>query len=155
MHLPSHVLRQFGEVQVILDVISYFACTTREIRHGSGPRGQRRGGYGGDGGCRGGGGRGGGGRDGGGIGGGGGGGGGGGRDGGGIDLITMVTEQVDSGEEDVDISGETASMKNYDESDESGSGSSSSGGDGGGDDGYDVEMPQVTKSVGAERGDEE
>ncbi|XP_057870126.1 uncharacterized protein LOC131076811 [Cryptomeria japonica] len=109
----------------------------QQIRHGRDPKGKGRGG-----------GRYGGGRDGGGR-------GGVGRGGGGIDLIAMVVEQVDSGEEDVDISGEIASMSSSDEGDESGSGSSSNDGDEGGDDGHDVEMPQDTEFGGAERGDEE
>ncbi|XP_059067868.1 uncharacterized protein LOC131858596 [Cryptomeria japonica] len=66
---------------------------------------------------------------------------------------------VDSGEEDVDISGETASMSSSDrsdsEGDESALGSQRSDGDEGGDSGHDVEMPQDMESRGAERADEE
>lgn len=67
----------------------------------------------------------------------------------------MVAKKVYSGEEDADISGETASMSSSDEGDESASGSSRSDGDEGGDNGHDVEMSQATESGGAERGDEE
>lgn len=78
-----------------------------------------------------------------------------GKGGEGIDLIAAVAGQVDSDREDVDIGGETTFMSSSDESDESRSGSSRSDGDEGGDDGYDVEMPQVAKSLGVDRGDEE
>lgn len=63
----------------------------------------------------------------------------------GIDLIEVVIEQVESGEEDVDISGETTSMRSSDRSDSEGDelalGPSSNDGDEGGDSGHDVDMP--------------
>lgn len=60
------------------------------------------------------------------------------------------------GEGDVDISGETTSLSNYDGSEsevyELVSGSSSSDGDEGGDKGHDVEMPKVMERGGDEEG---
>ncbi|XP_059064424.1 uncharacterized protein LOC131856599 [Cryptomeria japonica] len=136
MHLPGHVLRQFGEVQGIPVRIG-----AQQIRHGTGPRG--RGGEDSGGRVRHGGGTDGEGR------------GGGGRGGGGIYMIATVAGQVDSDREDVDIGGETTSMSSSDDSDESRSGSSSSDGDEGGHDGYTMEMPHDGESVGVDRGDEE
>ncbi|XP_059068590.1 serine/threonine-protein phosphatase 7 long form homolog [Cryptomeria japonica] len=67
--------------------------------------------------------------------------------------------RVESGEEDVDISGETVSMRSFDRSDSEGdelaSGSSSNDGDEGGGTGHDVDMAQDIDSRGVERGDEE
>lgn len=74
-----------------------------------------------------------------------------------IDLIEIVAEQVESGEEDVNIGGDIASMSNSGESgsDESILGSSSSDGDEYGDGGHDIVIPQAMETGGVDGGDEE
>lgn len=60
-------------------------------------------------------------------------------------MIAAIAEQVESGKEDVDISGETISMRTSDRSDNEGNesalGSSKNDGDEGGDIGHDVGIP--------------